>query len=75
MKLIYLRLSSAELAISRVGARILQGGHGVPGDVLVRRFASGWRNFNQVYKRLVDAWVLYDNSGDAPLLIEAEGKA
>ena len=74
VKLIYFRLASADLALSRVGARILQGGHGVPGDVVIRRFAAGWRNFNQVYKPLVDAWVLYDNSGDAPVRIEAGGK-
>jgi len=74
VKLIYLRLTSADLANSRVGARVLQGGHGVPADVILRRFAAGWRNFERVYKPLVDAWVLYDNSGDAPVLIEAEGK-
>jgi predicted ABC-type ATPase len=62
------------LALARVGARILQGGHGVPRDVVVRRYAAGWRNFERVDKPLVDAWVLYDNSGDAPVLIEAEGK-
>ena len=74
MKLIYLRLSSAERAIARVGARILQGGHGLPGDVIVRRFTAGWRNFDRLYKPLVDAWALYDNSGEGPVLIEEEGK-
>lgn len=74
VKLIYLRLASAELALSRVAARVLQGGHGVPADVVVRRFAAGWRNFLHVYKPLVDGWALYDNSGDTPILIEAEGK-
>lgn len=74
VKLIYLRLASTELAISRVAARILQGGHGVPADVVVRRFAAGWRNFERVYKPLVDGWALYDNSGDAPVLIEEEGR-
>ena len=74
VKLIYLKLASVELARSRVGARILQGGHGVPADVLVRRFAAGWRNFERVYRPLVDAWALYDNSGDAPVLIQGEGK-
>jgi len=62
------------LALARVGARILQGGHSVPRDIVVRRYAAGWRNFERVYKPLVDAWVLYDNSGDAPVLIEAEGR-
>lgn len=74
VKLIYLTIASVELALSRVGARILQGGHGVPGEVVVRRFAAGWRNFNQVYKPLVDAWVVYDNSGDVPVLMEVGGK-
>jgi predicted ABC-type ATPase len=73
VKLIYIRLASTELAVSRVGARVLQGGHGVPRDVLLRRFAAGWRNFNSLYKPLVDAWVLYDNSGDAPVVVEARG--
>ena len=75
VKLIYLRLASTELAVFRVAARVLQGGHGVPADVVVRRFAAGWRNFERVYKPLVDGWALYDNSGDAPVLIEAEGRA
>ena len=73
VKLVYLKLASVDLAISRIGARILQGGHGIPGDVVRRRFAVGWRNFQEVYKQLVDAWVLYDNSGDAPVMIEGEG--
>ena len=75
VKLIYLQLASAELALSRVGARVLQGGHGVPAEVVVRRFAAGRRNFERVYQPLVDGWALYDNSGDPPVLIKAEGRA
>ena len=30
----------------------------------------GWRNFQQKFKLLVDAWALYDNSGERPVLIE-----
>jgi predicted ABC-type ATPase len=74
VKLIYLKLATAELAQSRVAARVLQGGHGVPSDVVVRRFVMGWRNFERIYKPLVDGWALYDNSGDAPVLIQAEGR-
>ncbi len=74
VKLIYLRLATPELAVSRVAARVLQGGHNVPAEVVVRRFAAGWRNLEQVYKPLVDRWALYDNSGGSPVLIEAEGK-
>jgi len=34
----------------------------------------GWKNFEGIYKRLVDVWMLYDNSGEKPLLIDAGGK-
>jgi predicted ABC-type ATPase len=74
VKLIYLQLAGVDLALSRVAARVLQGGHGVPDNVVVRRFAAGWRNFERVYKPLVDGWALYDNSGDAPILVEAGGR-
>lgn len=75
VKLIFLRIASAELAIARVATRVQQGGHRVPSGVVRRRFAAGQRNFHRVYRPLVDAWVVYDNSGDAPVLIEAEGMA
>jgi predicted ABC-type ATPase len=45
LKLIFLRLASAELAIERVAVRVAQGGHAVPEDVIRRRFAAGCRNF------------------------------
>jgi predicted ABC-type ATPase len=41
--------------------------------VIHRRFDKGWNNFHNIYKDLVDAWVLYDNSGESPQLID-EGK-
>lgn len=70
VKLIFLRLDSADEAIARVAERVRQGGHHVPADVIVRRFASGLRNFTQLYAPLVDAWSLYDNSGPEPQLLD-----
>jgi predicted ABC-type ATPase len=66
VKLIFLSLPSADLAVSRVAARVAQGGHAVPEDVIRRRFQSGLRNLRDVYARIVDSWVLYDNSGATP---------
>jgi predicted ABC-type ATPase len=40
-----------------------------------RRHEAGWRNFQQLYKKLVDTWVLYDNSGETPVLVDAGGKS
>ncbi|MBW3599931.1 MAG: AAA family ATPase [Planctomycetes bacterium] len=75
VKLICLRLDSVELAIHRVAARVAQGGHDIPEPVIRRRFEAGRRNFEQIYKSLVDAWAVYDNSGELPRLIETGGSA
>ena len=71
VKIIFLSLVSADLAIARVRARVAQGGHAVAEPVIRRRFAAGLRNFRTIYKALADSWVLYDNSGDELRLIEA----
>lgn len=70
VKLIFLSLPSADLAVSRVAARVAQGGHAVPEEVVRRRFTSGLRNFEHIYQSLVNSWVLYDNSGATPRLID-----
>jgi predicted ABC-type ATPase len=70
VKLIFLSLPDADMAVERVRIRVAQGGHDVPKQVIRRRFGKGWNNFHDIYKRLVDAWVLYDNSGENPLLID-----
>jgi predicted ABC-type ATPase len=70
--LIYLSLPSVEFALARVAARVAQGGHSVPEDVVRRRLATGRQNLERVYKPLVNRWLVYDNSEDVPLLL-AEG--
>ncbi len=69
VELIFLKLRSIRLALARVKARVAQGGHHVPAAVVRRRFRLGWRNFEQVYRSLVDHWELYDNSGPIPVLL------
>jgi len=71
IKLVFLYLQDVRIAIERVQVRVRQGGHDVLENVIRRRYEAGWRNFQQIYKRLVDTWVVYDNSGDAPLLVDA----
>ena len=68
--LFYLRLDSPELAIARVRQRVKEGGHNVPEDTIRRRFTAGLRNFEKIYKPMVDEWALYDNSSRTPTLIE-----
>jgi predicted ABC-type ATPase len=68
--MIFLMLPNVEIAIERVATRVAQGGHAVPKTVIRRRFMAGLRNFNEIYKGLVDVWTLYDNSRELPVMLE-----
>lgn len=68
--LVFLSLPAADMAVARVAARVTQGGHNVPENDIRRRFAAGLKNFHDIYKNVVDAWILYDNSGNVPKVIE-----
>lgn len=70
VKLIFLKLDSAEEAIERVAQRVRQGGHNIPETVIRRRFAAGYNNFLSHYSLAVDSWALYDNAGSVPRLID-----
>jgi predicted ABC-type ATPase len=72
VKLIFLSLPDADMAVARVAVRVAQGGHSIPEAVIRRRFDAGLFNFRHRYQPLVDAWVHYDNSGDTPVLINCE---
>jgi predicted ABC-type ATPase len=83
--LLFLWLPSAEMAVARVRSRVQRGGHDVPEDVVRRRYGAGLRNFFSLYRPLVNAWRMYDNSsregytliasesGGDPLHIEQSG--
>jgi predicted ABC-type ATPase len=75
IKLVFLYLQDVKIAIERVRVRTRQGGHDVAESVIRRRYEQGWRNFQEIYKGLVDTWVLYDNSGETPRLVDAGGRA
>ena len=60
--LTFLWLPSADLALARVARRVELGGHGIPDEVVRRRFGAGIRNLFTVYMDVVDSWSLFDNS-------------
>ncbi|MCE9546043.1 MAG: zeta toxin family protein [Planctomycetia bacterium] len=62
IKLVYLGLPDVQLALKRVATRVSHGGHNVPEEVVRRRFVASRRNFDQIYKSLVNIWIEYDNS-------------
>ena len=70
VKIVFLRLPYVELAIHRVKSRVLQGGHDVPAAVIRSRFLVGWKNVLEIYRPIVDEWIIYDSSGDIPQPLE-----
>jgi predicted ABC-type ATPase len=63
-------LPNADMAVARVAERVRQGGHAVPDAVIRRRFASGWRNFIDIYRPLANEWVLFDSAERPPKLVD-----
>jgi len=61
VRIVYLWLESAEIAIARVRRRVTQGGHAVPENVIRRRYDRGLVNFATRYRIAADEWQLYDN--------------
>jgi predicted ABC-type ATPase len=70
IEIVYLRISSPQLALRRIAARVKQGGHNVRRADVLRRFTRSWDNFENHYRLLADVWSLYDNSGRMPKLLE-----
>jgi len=70
VRLIFLSLSTSELAIHRVRGRVAQGGHDVADDVVRRRFELGAKNFVTMYQSLADCWRKFDNSGERPRIVD-----
>ena len=74
VELFFLSLPSADMAVQRVAERVRQGGHNIPEATIRRRFEAGWRLLTEVYQPLVDQWVLFDNAGEEPVLMDWSDK-
>ena len=70
--LFFFRLPDAHRAIERVAQRVSEGGHNIPKDVIIRRFSAGLDNFSNIYKGIVDSWILIDNYS-IPRVVLADG--
>lgn len=66
-------LDSIELAIERVKQRVLEGGHDIPKETIIRRYLAGLKFFFTLCKDIVNYWLFIDNSKTIQELI-AEGK-
>lgn len=63
VKMVYIFVETHLLSIERIKIRVLNGGHHVPDDDVIRRFARSKINFWNIYRTMVDSWEIYDNSG------------
>lgn len=72
IEIVFLKLSSPQLSLSRIASRVAQGGHNVPKADALRRFTRGWMNFEEHYRELADHWWVYDASGPVPILLDEQ---
>jgi predicted ABC-type ATPase len=68
IKLLFFWLPTVDMAITRVGMRVKEGGHNIPTDIVKRRYVRGIRNLFEIYIPLCDEWAVFDNS-DKPSLV------
>jgi len=68
VELRYVALASADLHVMRVEQRVLKGGHGIPRDAIVRRYAQSLENLSKAME-LADHVLVIDNSGTEKRLL------
>lgn len=61
VELLYVSLNSPQRAIERVRQRVIKGGHGIPDDVITKRYFKSLENLKEIVK-YVDSFQLFDNS-------------
>mgnify|MGYP001263275632 FL=1 len=60
--MLFFWLESPQLAVKRVAERVMNGGHHVPEDVVIRRYEAGLTNFFRSYQPAADYWRFFHNS-------------
>ena len=70
--LIYSYLDSPEFCEKRIKIRVLNGGHNIPKEDIVRRFYRSKENFLNLYKDLDDMWNIFYN-GTSEYILVAQG--
>lgn len=68
VEIVFLKIKSPQLALRRISARVRQGGHDIPREDVLRRFARSWANLSAIYRPLADEWWVYDNTASLILL-------
>lgn len=69
VSLLFFWLESVNLAQRRVKARVKEGGHHIPPDIISRRYHRGIQYLFDTYIPLVDATLFIDNSTGESILV------
>jgi predicted ABC-type ATPase len=70
--LFFLWIPDTNLALARIKERVADGGHNVPLADVRRWFYRSIFNFFELYRPMLDTWMLFDNSQTIPGLIAQE---
>ena len=72
--IIYVFVNNTDACIARIQTRVKNGGHPVPPEDVIRRFARSKKHFWHTYKELADHWILYYNGGDEIVSVAEQDK-
>jgi len=67
--LIYSFVENPQICINRIRTRVLNGGHDVPNEDVIRRYYRSREKFWKVYKDLADEWNLIFNGQEYYMLV------
>jgi predicted ABC-type ATPase len=71
--MLFFWLRTVDLAKQRVRTRVLEGGHNIEEDVIERRYIRGIKNLFDIYIKIADTVMIFDNSeGKQKLIAEKE---
>jgi predicted ABC-type ATPase len=73
VELFYFWVNSPDLAVARVAERVRRGGHHIPEATIRQRYRRSLENFFFLYRPIVTAWRIYDNSESGPPRCVAAG--
>lgn len=71
IRIYFIFLERVSENIRRVKSRVLQGGHSIPTEVIRRRYPKSIYNFWNLYRPVVQDWLIFDNSDSKPKLVQS----
>lgn len=69
VSIIYTFVENPEICINRIKVRVLNGGHDIPDEDVIRRYYRSKNNFWRKYKNIVDNWMLFYNGVEKTELV------